>query len=850
MIILSPSLESNILIQERIKKELEFFCYYSNHAHKGDCRVELWSNLTKDKQWSAFPMTEIGNSQHYKVTVNVSHLPVGDYEFTLRFAAAAVTSKEPPCWSWYGRPGQNGIIRIVPRSIPEMTDVPVPLRLVEKHCVDHTQLFHFQTQGNPLETSFSLGSVKPSIHHYVALLRKGSSWLTPVGGKLNFDKHNHAHEKWQFLLYEDSQRGDTHLWMTVGSNNMEDCWLSPGPESTLNLNMIPCKDGKAHLLICSTTTTSEKSDFTQLFKVATDYYRASIKKEKIFPSLQPPDFDTLDVLGYCTWNAFGKSVTEDNLYQAMDSLKAHDIPVAYMIIDDGWSEVLDNRLLSMELNRDKFSCTLKGIVDNLKSRYPQLKRIGVWHALWGYWDGIHSDFKDKDPYNGFSLKNREEKEIGLVTNPEKFYDHFYKVLRHAGIDFVKVDVQGAFQDLEQSQDKSAYDLWDRYRTAMIHAADKYLESRVRHCMSLTPHVLNAEILSTKRISIFRSSDDYFPDEDDSHAWHIYANAINMLLLSQYPSVVSDWDMFESCHPFAEYHASSRAISGGPVYITDTPGKHHTELIQRLVAQTKCKRFTLLRSAQAPMPTFDTVFGNVMEHGDLICLYNTHLEDGKVNGYGVCGFWNTSTEVKLGVASSSIFRLRSLSLVPTVAYVVSGSDKGNSLLLTPSSKDQVNNSNRNASSKITVVEAAKNDAISVRVAGRSSTLVSFSHVQTLDMLSIACLGLVDKFNGTRCIKSTKIKKGTDDFAVYEAFLSHRSSQCGFWINSSTTRSLKALVIPSRITLDNQELIRGKDWHYNCETHFLCVDMTTVDLLSDHSFSSSEDFHIQIYLNLMQ
>lgn len=376
---------------------------------------------------------------------------------------------------------------------------------------------------------------------------------------------------------------------------------------------------------------------------------------------------------------------------------------------------------------------------------------------------------------------------------------------------------------------------------MVHAADKYLESRVRHCMSLTPHVLNTEILSTKRTCIFRSSDDYFPDEDDSHAWHIYANAINMLLLSQYP-VVSDWDMFESCHPFAEYHASSRAISGGPVYITDTPGKHHTELIQRLVAQTKSKRFTLLRSAQAPMPTFETVFGNVMERGDLICLYNTHLEEGEVNGYGVCGFWNTSAEFKLGVASNSIFQLRNFSSVPTVAYVVSGPDRGNTLFLTPSIENNDGKS-RNSSNKITPAKI-KNDAISVRVASRSSSLVSFSHVQTLDMLSIACLGLVDKFNGTRCIKSTKIKRGTDNFAVYEAFLSHRSSQCGFWINSSTTtRSLKPLVIPSRITLDNQELIPGKDWHYNCESHFLCVDMTAVDL--SYHFST-EDFHVQIYL----
>ena len=28
----------------------------------------------------------------------------------------------------------------------------------------------------------------------------------------------------------------------------------------------------------------------------------------------------------------------------------------------------------------------------------------------------------------------------------------------------------------------------------------------------------------------------------------------------------DWDMFQSLHPAAEYHASARAISGGPIYV--------------------------------------------------------------------------------------------------------------------------------------------------------------------------------------------------------------------------------------------------------------------------------------------
>ena len=47
-------------------------------------------------------------------------------------------------------------------------------------------------------------------------------------------------------------------------------------------------------------------------------------------------------------------------------------------------------------------------------------------------------------------------------------------------------------------------------------------------------------------------------------------------------VVPDWDMFHSVHPDATLHATARAISGGPVYVSDRPGKHDCKLIRRLV----------------------------------------------------------------------------------------------------------------------------------------------------------------------------------------------------------------------------------------------------------------------------
>lgn len=44
-----------------------------------------------------------------------------------------------------------------------------------------------------------------------------------------------------------------------------------------------------------------------------------------------------------------------------------------------------------------------------------------------------------------------------------------------------------------------------------------------------------------------------------------------------------WDCtFNYRHPAALLHATARAISGGAVYVSDTPGAHDFDLLRRLV----------------------------------------------------------------------------------------------------------------------------------------------------------------------------------------------------------------------------------------------------------------------------
>ncbi|OAD09130.1 glycoside hydrolase family 36 protein [Mucor lusitanicus CBS 277.49] len=805
-IVLAPDLASSLVIQQYSKRPLRFHCYSLTKR-----RIELWTSLSPGATWTAIPFVQQNPSsnhyEEYSLQLNTCHLSPGHYEYTLRYSTEPESSDnhDAPSWTWY----VSGIVNL---------------------CCNESR----------------------------------STWLTPVTGTTHFQDRN-ANEKCQLLLYQDAERGDIHLWMPVCQ--YADCYLSFGEEGgSVKFHRTPEKD--AHLLIVST---AKKRHFTQLVKMALDYYEANIKQavSGTDGALLDTDAVLLDKLGYCTWNAFGQDVDLTLVKSALDSLREHNIPVAYLMLDDGWQSITEKRQLAgFEACTRKFPDGLSKTLSQLKSEYAFLKHIGVWHALWGYWDGVDQSFAADNQYK-WSLDNHQ---VGIIDDPKAFYDDFYTFLSNSGVDYVKVDNQGSFQELISINDQQKITLWDSYRRAMIDSSDRFLSGRVLHCMALTPHVLLDPILSSKQKSIFRQvvalKKSRPPSYDESHSWHIYANAINALWTAYYP-VIGDWDMFQSDHPFAEYHASSRALSGGPIYITDIPGKHNVDLIYKLIAQTKHAGYTILRSSQAPKPTFETVFNNTMATQSLIALYNVHQELPCANQgpkelvarphYGVCGFWNTGPHEKLAIVSSDLFCNKKLAMVPTVAYAVSGPDRGKIVLLEPSCDHQndddngsiksvsSNSSNSSGSSSsmisgtdrgstIPIWKQSHSTSMMARVSGYGSTLVSVSTVQCAGLLSMACLGLLDKFNGTVCIVYTSMvqyqaqqqQPSCPWYATFEAHLSHKSESCGFWVKTHdslkkrNSRMVSVGLVPGRVRVDGYAL-DATHWTWCASTGLLTVDM---------------------------
>lgn len=108
---------------------------------------------------------------------------------------------------------------------------------------------------------------------------------------------------------------------------------------------------------------------------------------------------------------------------------------------------------------------------------------------------------------------------------------------------------------------------------------------------------------------FFSGDDFWcidPAGDPNGTYwlqgcHMVHCAYNSLWMGNF--IHPDWDMFQSDHPCAEFHAASRAISGGPIYVSDSVGRHNFTLLNKLVLPDA----TILRCQHYALPTRDCLF---------------------------------------------------------------------------------------------------------------------------------------------------------------------------------------------------------------------------------------------------
>jgi raffinose synthase len=339
-----------------------------------------------------------------------------------------------------------------------------------------------------------------------------------------------------------------------------------------------------------------------------------VREKKRYPEI-------LDYLGWCSWDAFYHQVSENGIIEKMDELKGKELPVKWVMIDDGWLDVEDNRLCSFEADRQKFPQGLSSTSRKLKEQYG-VSWVGVWHTIAGYWGGVHSTLAQRLKDSLYATNSNKYIPHFEVDKGFKFWNEWHSRLSKQGIDFVKVDSQSAVNNFMMHQ-KSVGEAARGIHAGLEASVGIHFDQCIINCMGMA-----AENVFNRPISaVSRNSDDFVPGEEISFKEHALQNAYNSYYHGEF--YWGDWDMFWTNHEEDVQNAVLRAISGGPIYFSDKVGDTDPSKIWPLILNDG----RILRADQPGLPTSDCLFKNPNEETVPLMIWNT------VNGAGVVAAFN-------------------------------------------------------------------------------------------------------------------------------------------------------------------------------------------------------------------
>lgn len=409
---------------------------------------------------------------------------------------------------------------------------------------------------------------------------------------------------------------------------------------------------------------------------------------------------------------------------------------------------------------------LASVISHLKQNL-KIRFVYCWHGLSAYWSGVHPDAPGTQKYGArivyarppASLKEVEPSMawnpsvlagLGAVHDPAPLFHDMHSYLAGAGANGVKVDCQAGV-GMIGSVTGGGPALAARYHAALEESvATHFPDNDAINCMCHSTE----NIYRWRNTAVARASDDFYPTDVASHTPHIAACAYNGFFLSAL--ALPDFDMFHSKHRVAELHAAARAVSGGPVYVSDAPGNHGFELLRQLVFPDG----SVLRARLPGRPTRDCLFADVLRDGQTVLkIWNVNDCTGVVGAFNLQGSWwcrtrrrfvsssNSGKELRTTVRISDIevppFQLQDFFSSPYVAYV---NVTGKLHRLSHLENEGVEGGGANDALK------TSRGGVEVALKPAHAVVVTFGKVYELNGVEFAAIGLSNMLNGGGAVLS--------------------------------------------------------------------------------------------------
>jgi hypothetical protein len=206
---------------------------------------------------------------------------------------------------------------------------------------------------------------KPKAYsHWFALVRLWAPWLAPRQGKDSFSPDKDA------MLASFLRHDGIHV-VILGISGIDDVLTLFKHDDAGNVIISGRNDGEGPGISRVLVAVAESFEIAnaavmyQARRIVMTIRDVSVNHEaeqKALKDIKPEWLEEwADGFAYCTWNSLGQNLTEEKIYEALDSFKNIGVQIANLIIDDNWQS-LDNagqeqyvrRMTRFEANSEGF----------------------------------------------------------------------------------------------------------------------------------------------------------------------------------------------------------------------------------------------------------------------------------------------------------------------------------------------------------------------------------------------------------------------------------------------------------------------------------------------------------------
>lgn len=281
-------------------------------------------------------------------------------------------------------------------------------------------------------------------------------------------------------------------------------------------------------------------------------------------------------LGWCSWEHYKKDINEEIILDAIQDIKASPIPFRWVLVDDGYLDHKNGQLLSFGVDKKKFP---NGWGPITSQKDDKIKWMGIWRNFNGYSGGISTEHTMSNLNEHLALRKANTKRpIFMPKISEEASHAFYNEMtldtKENGFDMIKVDFQS--DNFRHNTGARNAILGVHYNNSVLEENCKRKDLQLLNCIAQQ----NFNVFNQKYSALIRGSVDYKTTKDRLDVT-LVQNFANAFWLGHTHWL--DQDMFYSNYKeTAQLMAVARAMSGGPIYLSDEPKNMDDAVLKPLV----------------------------------------------------------------------------------------------------------------------------------------------------------------------------------------------------------------------------------------------------------------------------